>query len=83
MWLVEKNFKVKIGGNTYINVGTLITYKGKSLFTVKRHDDNGYLGIYFDIYNQNKEHVASIKRNEILEFENSIKFTPCKNKNSA
>ena len=31
----------------------------------ERHDDNGYLGIYFDIYNREGEKLAVVKRNEI------------------
>jgi len=64
MWEVEDRFKIKIGGITFINVPNLVVYKGQSLFTVKRHDD-GYLGIYFDIYNPKGYKIATVKRNEI------------------
>lgn len=65
MWEVEDRFKVRLGGNTYINVESLVDYKGESLFTLKRHDDNGYLGIYFNIYDASGNRVASVRRNEI------------------
>ncbi|MBI4459765.1 MAG: hypothetical protein HY648_06880 [Acidobacteria bacterium] len=65
MWLVENNFKVRLGGNTYINIANLVTFQGTPLFTLKRHDDNGYLGIYFEIFDSNGKHIASVKRNEI------------------
>jgi hypothetical protein len=65
MWEVEDRFRIKIGGVTFINVPTLVAYKGESLFTLKRHDENGYLGIYFDIYDDQGKHIASVKRNEI------------------
>jgi hypothetical protein len=64
MWEVEDRFKVKIGGITFINVPNLVDYKGESLFTLKRHED-GYLGIYFDIYNPKGYKIATVKRNEI------------------
>jgi hypothetical protein len=65
MWEIAENFKVKLGGNFYINTPVLVAFKGTPLFTLKRHDDNGYLGIYFEIYNAKGEHIASVKRNEI------------------
>src|SRR5258706_2803009 len=65
MWEVETRFTVRLGGNTYINTPVLVAYKGESLFTVKRHDETGYLGIYFEIYDVNGKHIASVKRNEI------------------
>ncbi len=52
MWKVEKDFKVILGGNTYINVPNLVAYKGKPLFKIERRESDGLLGISFDIYNQ-------------------------------
>ncbi len=65
MWEVTKTFKVKLGGNFYINVGTLVAFKGKPLFTLKRHDESGELGINFEIYDAKGKHVATVKRNQI------------------
>lgn len=65
MWKVPKHFSVRIGGITYIDVANLVAYKGEPLFTLKRHDDNGYLGIYCDIYDAQGKRVAAVRRNEI------------------
>lgn len=65
MWEVEKNFRVRIGGNTYIDTPVIVAFKGDPLFTFKRSDENGYLGIYFEIYDSEGKHIASVKRNEI------------------
>ncbi len=65
MWEIENHFKVRIGGSIYIDTPNIVTYKGESLFTLKRHDENGYLGIYFEIYNSAGKHIASVKRSEI------------------
>lgn len=59
MWEIENHFKVRIGGNTYIDTPNIITYKGEPLFTLKRHSENGYLGIYFEIYDSARKHIAS------------------------
>jgi hypothetical protein len=67
MWTVENHFKVRLGGNTYIDVGNLVVYKGQTLFTLKRHEDNGQLGIYFELYDSKGNHVASVKRNQIYQ----------------
>lgn len=64
MWEVAENYQVRIGGNTYINCGELVVFKGKPLFNLRRTDD-GYLGIDFDIYNAEGHKIASVKRNEI------------------
>ena len=65
MWSVEKEFKVKLGGNFYVDTPVLVAFKGESLFTLKRHDENGYLGIYFEILDKFGAKIASVKRNEI------------------
>ena len=66
MWQVTENFRVVIGGNTYSQVGSIISYKGQSLFTLRRHDD-GTLGIDFDIYGADGKKIATIKRNQVYE----------------
>lgn len=65
MWEIENHFKVRIGGNLYIDTPNIITYKDESLFTLKRHDETGYLGIYFEIHDAAGKHIASVKRSEI------------------
>jgi hypothetical protein len=65
MWNIAEHFKVRLGGVTFIDVPNLVDYKGSPLFTLKRHDDTGYLGIYFEIYDERGKRVASVKRNEI------------------
>ncbi len=64
MWEVAERFTVKLGGSTYINCKTLVTFRGEPLFNLRRHDD-GYLGIDFDIYNTEGRKIATVRRNEI------------------
>jgi hypothetical protein len=64
MWTIENHFRVILGGNTYIDVPRLVVYKGKALFTLKRHE-NGELGIDFELHDANGTHVASVKHNQI------------------
>lgn len=61
---VTDKFRVRLGGNTYIDVGTLVAYRGQRLFDLKRHED-GYLGIYFDLYDAQGVKIATVKRNEL------------------
>lgn len=65
MWAVAEDYRVRIGGNTFIKTGTLIVAHGSPLLTLKRHEDNGYLGIYFEIFNEHGQKLASVKRNQI------------------
>ena len=67
MWYKEDNFKVKIGGNFYINTPKIIVYKGDSLFSIVRAERTDLLGINFKIYNKNGEKIASVKQGRIYE----------------
>lgn len=64
MWLREGEFRIRPGGNTYINVPTLIAFKGGPLFAVFRQED-GYLGIDFEVYDSQGKQVASIRKNNV------------------
>ena len=67
MWYKEDNFKVKIGGNFYINTPKIIVQKGDSLFSIVRAERTDLLGINFKIYNKNGEKIASVKQGRIYE----------------
>lgn len=41
MWNIEHKFKVKIGGNYYINTSKLIAAGNESPFTIKRREEDG------------------------------------------
>lgn len=64
MWEIADHYRVRLGGDIYIDTGTLVEAHGKPLLTLKRND-SGYLGIYFDIFNAKGEKLASVQRNEI------------------
>ncbi len=66
MWAVTKSFKVKLGGNTYIDCGSLIDFRHTPLFTLKRRDEDGLLGIDFDIYDAAGKKVATVRRGTIV-----------------
>ena len=67
MWKIKKNFKVKIGGNYFINCKSLISYDDKQFFTVKRRDSDGQLDIDFDVYDQNAQKVAAVRRGNVVQ----------------
>jgi len=64
MWLREKDFTIRLGGNVYIDTPVMVAFDGQSLFTVVRQED-GYLGIDFEVNSANGTKVASVKRNNI------------------
>ena len=64
MWLQEGEFHVRLGGNTYINCHTLIAFNDESLFTLSRQED-GTLGIDFQVFDSSGNKVASIKKNNV------------------
>ena len=65
MWLKEREFKIRLGGNTYINVPTLIAFKDEPLFTVYRQEESGQVGIDCEVYDANGRKIASVRRNNI------------------
>ena len=79
MWEVADRFKVKIGGAIFINVQNLIvveTYdenkpkeepEKESLFTMKRSLSDGLLGIDYDIFNRNRDKVATVHNGFIVD----------------
>ena len=66
MWHVDRNCKVKLGRNYYINVKRLVDYKGSSLFTVKRRESDGLLGIDFDVYDPKGKKVATVRHGTVV-----------------
>ena len=67
MWIVEDRFRVILGSNTYINVPKLVVYRDETLFTIKRRDSDGLLGIDFELYDKKGERVAIVRGNRIVQ----------------
>ena len=65
-WKVPKGFKVIAGGNTYINTPNIITYRGESLFELKRSDRDGYLGISFDVLGETGEKLETVRNGQFV-----------------
>jgi hypothetical protein len=66
MWAVEKEFAIRLGGNTYIDTPNLIVYKGVSLFQVYRSDD-GLLGVDFDVFDSKGQRVATFRKGIVVQ----------------
>jgi hypothetical protein len=66
MWNVEPKAKVKLGGNYYINCDRLVAYHDEALFTVRRRESDGLLGIDFDVYDPRRQKVATVRRGTIV-----------------
>ena len=67
MWYVEDECKIKLGGNTYINVPNIIVYRGEPLFKISRSERSNLLGIDFDIFDKNGERIATVRRGRIVQ----------------
>ncbi len=65
MWLKENKFSVKLGGMTFINVKTIMQFRGEPLFTVYRSDTDGSLAINFEVFDSGKNKLASVRQNRI------------------
>jgi hypothetical protein len=66
MWLVETNFVVRLGGNTYINTPNLVVFKGTPIFHLRRGDD-GLLGIDFDVFGKDGARVARFRKGVVVD----------------
>ena len=67
MWKVEEEFSIHLGGNTYINTPNLIVYQGKSIFQVRREEDDGTLGIDFDVFDSKGQRIATFKKGIVVQ----------------
>ena len=67
MWTVETEFAVHLGGNTYINTPNLIVYKGTSIFRMRRSDNDGILGIDFDVFDAKGKRVAKFAKGVVVQ----------------
>jgi hypothetical protein len=72
MWYNEDNFRVKIGGNFFVDTPSIVLYKGEDLFTIKRAESNDQLGISFTIYDQKGAKVAEVKNGQIYANDKSL-----------
>jgi hypothetical protein len=67
MWKVETKFAVRLGGNTYINTPNLIVYKGTPLFRIRRSEQDGILGIDFDVHDSTGKRVAIFAKGVVVQ----------------
>ena len=65
-WTAPEHFKVRIGGNTYIDCPTIIDYKGQSLFELRRSDTDGFLSINVDLYAKNGSKIATVRDGQFV-----------------
>ena len=80
MWTIPENFKVKLGGNYYINVQNLIVQNEENIFTLKRRDEDGKLAIDFDIYDAQLKKVATVRNASVVQHD-SQSYTARKEQN--
>jgi hypothetical protein len=67
MWTLEEKFKVKIGGNYYINTPNIVVYKGTPLFILRRRESDFLLGIDFDVYDRSGTRVATVRNGNVVQ----------------
>jgi hypothetical protein len=67
MWKVETEFAVRLGGMTYIDTPTLIAYKGTPVFRIRRNDEDGMLGIDFDVFDAKGQRVATFAKGIVVQ----------------
>ncbi len=67
MWKTETEFAVRLGGNTYINTPNLVVYKGESLFRIYRSENDGMLGIDFDVFDFQKKRIATVRKGIVVQ----------------
>jgi hypothetical protein len=65
MWPIEEHFRIILGGNTYINILNLVVYKGSPLFDISRRENDGKLGISFNLFDQIGKKIAVVRNDRI------------------
>ena len=64
-WLREDRYKIRLGGNIFLNVQTLIAYDNKPIFEIRRREEDGRLGVDCSIYDSDGSKIASVHRNNV------------------
>lgn len=67
MWQVESKFAVRLGGNTYINTPNLIVCNGTPVFRIRRNDDDGMLGVDFDVFDSKGQRIAPFAKGVVVQ----------------
>lgn len=67
MWETEKDPFVILGGNSFIQCGSIITYEGKQFFNILHRDSDNRLGIDLDIYDQDGVKIATIRHSSVVD----------------
>ena len=67
MWKVEENFVVRLGGTRYINTPNLVVVDDVPLFRLRRSDEDGMLGIDFDVFNAQGKRVATFAKSVVVQ----------------
>lgn len=68
MWEIPKNFKIKLGGNYFINCKSLISFNNQPVFRrIERRDTDGKLGLDFDVYDDKGGKIATIRRGNVVQ----------------
>jgi hypothetical protein len=56
-----------LGGNTYINTPNLVVYKDEPLFRIRRSEEDGMLGIDFDVFDSSGSRVATFRKGVVVQ----------------
>jgi|WetSurMetagenome_2_1015567.scaffolds.fasta_scaffold444798_2 hypothetical protein len=68
MWEIPKNYKIKLGGNYFINCESLISFKDEPVFRrIEKRDTDGKLGLDFDVYDKKGQKIATIRRGNVVQ----------------
>jgi len=58
---VVKDFRIKLGGNVFVNCGSLISVEGVPLFHLYRRENDGALLIDFEVFDKEGNRVAIVR----------------------
>ncbi len=65
-WTVPEQYRVRLGGNTYIDCRSLVTYKGTSLFDLRRSETDGFLGINLDVRGPDGSRIGTVRNSQFV-----------------
>src|SRR6266851_3464134 len=64
--IVPEYFSMRLGGNVFEGVHTIVAFNNEPLFSVDRRQSDGLLRIDFEIYDSQQKKVAVIRGNRIV-----------------
>jgi 23S rRNA maturation-related 3'-5' exoribonuclease YhaM len=65
MWYAGKNASIRVDNNLIQRTPVIVAYERTPILSVVINDQTGYIGVDWTMYDTERNHIATIKHNQI------------------